>query len=99
MNLPAGLNQTGFVTRICGRRDGVARPDLLPPVHLAVARHPRLLITEGTILTLSPMAGFQTHISKCSERGVKLNFFIFFSYGHPQQKGLQGKEFSGMGAS
>ena len=29
-------------------------------------------------LTLSSMAGFQTHISKCSERGVKLNFMIFF---------------------
>ena len=24
------------------------------------------------------MSGFQTHISKCSERGVKLNFVIFF---------------------
>ena len=45
------------------------------------------------------MGGFQTHISKCSERGVKLNFLIFFSKGHPQQKGLQGQEFSGMGAS
>ena len=42
------------------------------------------------------MAGFQTHISKCSERKVKLNFLFFM--GHPQQKGLQGQEFSGMGA-
>ena len=24
------------------------------------------------------MAGFQAHISKCSERGVELNFFFFF---------------------
>ena len=29
-------------------------------------------------LTLSAMAGFQTHISKCSERGVELNFLDFF---------------------
>ena len=32
-------------------------------------------------LTLSSMASFQTHISKCSERGVKLNFVIFFHRG------------------
>ena len=31
--------------------------------------------------TLSAMAGFQTNISKCSERGVKLNFLIFFLIG------------------
>ena len=30
--------------------------------------------TEELRLTLSAMAGFQTHISKCSERGVKLYF-------------------------
>ena len=29
-------------------------------------------------LTLELMAGFQTHISKCSERGVQLNFLFFF---------------------
>ena len=44
------------------------------------------------------MAGFQTHISKCSERGVKLNFLIFFHRGIRKKKGLQGKEFLGMGA-
>ena len=33
------------------------------------------------ILTLSAMAGFQTHISNCFERGVELNFFIFFFIG------------------
>ena len=39
-----------------------------------------LLAFLGTVLlTLSAMAGFQTHISKCFERGVKLNFLIFFS--------------------
>ena len=41
------------------------------------------------------MGWFWTDISKCSEGGGKT---IFFSYGHPQQKGLQGQEFSGMGA-
>ena len=29
----------------------------------------------------------------------KTKFLDFFSYGHPQQKSLQGQEFSGMGAS
>ena len=38
---------------------------------------PRWTIFFGLIL--SPMAGFQTHISKCSERGVKLNSLILFS--------------------
>ena len=32
-------------------------------------------------------------------KGGKTKFLDFFSYGHPQQKGLQGQEFSGMGAS
>jgi len=27
------------------------------------------------------MAGFQSHISKCSERGVKLFFFFFYFIG------------------
>ena len=31
--------------------------------------------------------------------GDKTKFLDFFSQGHPQQKGLQGQEFSGMGAS
>ena len=41
-----------------------------------------VLIASGfhnQVITLSPIAGFQTHISKCFERGVKLNFLIFFS--------------------
>ena len=58
-----------------------------------------ILSPNVNALTLSSMAGFQTHISKCSEMGVKLNFLIFFSWGHPQQKGLKGQEFTGMGAS
>ena len=57
------------------------------------------LLNGSELYTLSAMAGFQTHISKCSERGVELNFLIFFSLGHPQQIGLQGQEFSVMGAS
>ena len=42
------------------------------------------------------MAVFQTHISKFSEMGVELNFLIFFSYAHPQQKGLQGPWLKGL---
>ena len=52
-------------------------------------------LTEGGGLTLSAMAGFQTHISKCSEWGVKLNFLIFFF--HRGLQGLQCQEFSGIG--
>ena len=43
---------------------------------------PLLLIKlslNRVVLTLSSIAGFQTHFSRCSERGVKLNFLIFFS--------------------
>ena len=54
-------------------------------------------ICKQSHLTLSCMDDFQTHISKCSEKNVKLNFLIFLK-GHPQQKCLQGQEFSGMGA-
>ena len=39
------------------------------------------------------MAGFQTHISKCSERGVKLNFMIFFHRGIRNKKVCKVKNF------
>ena len=42
-----------------------------------------------SILTLSSMGFFKTHVAKCSGRG--------FSKGHPQQEVLQGQELSGMG--
>mgnify|MGYP006864114701 FL=1 len=42
------------------------------------------------------MGAFWTDISKCSE-GEGANFVDFFSHRHPQQKGLQGQEYSGMG--
>jgi len=32
------------------------------------------------------MGGFQTHISKCSERGVNINFLIFFFIGASASK-------------
>ena len=38
----------------------------------------KVLLNETLILTLSAMASLQTHISKCSERRVILNFLIFF---------------------
>ena len=44
------------------------------------------------------MGGFWTEISKCSEgEGDQIFFLNFFSYGHPQQKGLQGEECLGRG--
>ena len=39
------------------------------------------------------MGGFQTHNSKCSERGVKLNFFIFFHRGIRNKKACKVKNF------
>ena len=39
------------------------------------------------------MGAFWTDISKCSEGEEDQ----FFDLGHPQQKGLQGQEFSGIG--
>ena len=43
------------------------------------------------------MGGFWSDFSLfCSERGKTKLFDSFSSYGHPQQKGLQGQEFSGL---
>ena len=42
---------------------------------------------------------FSDQYFKVLWEGDKTKFLYFFSYGHPQQKGLQGQELSGMGAS
>ena len=48
------------------------------------------------LLTLPSAGGFWTDFSKCSERGLKRIFNVFF-LGALQQKGLQDQEFFGMG--
>ena len=51
------------------------------------------LIAVRRTLTLLPVGGFQTHISKSSERGVKLNFLCFFHRGIRNKKVCKVKNF------
>ena len=54
------------------------------PLHYQLSFNSLKFVND--LLTLSAMAGFQTHISKCSKRGVKLNFLIFFHMGIRNKK-------------
>ena len=73
-------------------KDNIARicqlqflPQIRPAGRSAQLFHPSVSPSARDIfyifylLTLSALASFRTHISKCSERGVELNFLIFFS--------------------
>ena len=51
---------------------------ILPPAHIVISTFATFNFRYMIKLTLSAMAGFHTHISKCSEKGVKLHFMIFF---------------------
>ena len=51
------------------------------------------LLNGSELYTLSAMAGFQTHISKCSEMGVELNFLFFFHRGIRNKKVCKVKNF------